>query len=215
MRNESTQRERAEQAERQVETLTQERHQRDAKLLDDISDVLRHRRANWKQSVSASVGYQLLVRAADELERWRIAYVMDVAATQITAEARADGWKAMSKMSEREIAVSNGDACPKCWHVYPAPTANVESVTCGACGFVNQIAPETMNLMKSNITLVNQKLLSLRNQFNRLGVSEATCHDEAGWQELRDDADILKATIEDICGEIQEIADGQRARGER
>ena len=42
-------------------------------------------------------------------------------------------------MSEREIQVSNGDACPQCLTVYPAPTALAETVTCGTCGFCHRL----------------------------------------------------------------------------
>jgi len=47
----------------------------------------------------------------------------------------------MSHMSEREIMVANGEACPCCLSVYPAPTAHAETVTCGTCEFVNQFSP--------------------------------------------------------------------------
>ena len=43
----------------------------------------------------------------------------------------------MSRMGERAIMVENGEACPRCLTVYPAPTDGVASVTCGRCGFVN------------------------------------------------------------------------------
>ena len=45
-------------------------------------------------------------------------------------------------MSERAIMAENGEACPQCLAVYPAPTDHAASVTCGACGFVNHFAPE-------------------------------------------------------------------------
>lgn len=43
---------------------------------------------------------------------------------------------------ERAIQVANGEACPQCLTVYPAPTDYAASVTCGACGFVNRFASE-------------------------------------------------------------------------
>ena len=48
----------------------------------------------------------------------------------------------MSYTGERMIMVANGDACPQCLRVYPVSTVNAESVTCGACGFVNRLASE-------------------------------------------------------------------------
>lgn len=37
-------------------------------------------------------------------------------------------------MNERAIQASNGEACPQCQTIYPAPTAHAETVTCGTCG---------------------------------------------------------------------------------
>ena len=38
----------------------------------------------------------------------------------------------------RQKQAERGEACPKCWHVYPAPITGVSRVTCGMCGFVNR-----------------------------------------------------------------------------
>lgn len=45
----------------------------------------------------------------------------------------------MSHIGERVIQIDNGEACPQCLRVYPAPTDGAASVTCGGCGFVNQL----------------------------------------------------------------------------
>ena len=36
--------------------------------------------------------------------------------------------------------VKNGEACPQCLTVYPAPTTHAETVTCGTCGFCYRAA---------------------------------------------------------------------------
>ena len=45
----------------------------------------------------------------------------------------------MSDMSEREIQVANGDACPQCLTVYPGPRTTAATVTCGICGFCHHL----------------------------------------------------------------------------
>ena len=46
--------------------------------------------------------------------------------------------RVFAECQKRHDAAERGEACPRCWHQYPAPTDHVESVTCGACGFVHQ-----------------------------------------------------------------------------
>lgn len=49
----------------------------------------------------------------------------------------------MGKMGERVVQIENGEACPNCLRAYPAPTAGVESVTCGWCNYIHQIFEDT------------------------------------------------------------------------
>lgn len=48
----------------------------------------------------------------------------------------------MSRTGERFIQVQNGEACPRCYRIYPVPATIVVSVTCVVCGFVNRRATE-------------------------------------------------------------------------
>jgi len=49
-------------------------------------------------------------------------------------------YEAIAALDGLRRDLSINETCPQCWHVYPAPTALAESVTCGACGFLRRFA---------------------------------------------------------------------------
>ena|SRR3990167_6031571 len=58
----------------------------------------------------------------------------------------------MSQTGERVIQVENGEACPRCMHLYPAPTDGAASVTCGACGFTVQPSEDGSGCLVCGVT---------------------------------------------------------------
>ena len=74
----------------------------------------------------------------------------------------------MSQMGERAIMVANGEACPQCLNVYPAPTARAETVTCGTCGFCHCL-PRAVD------TLARFSTTRCRNTRNGHGSAGALC----------------------------------------